>query len=115
MKFLADENFNGHVVHALLGRLPAGSLIRAQDVGLSGADDASVLEWAASNQCIVLTHDVATFSDFAYARVEASLPMPGVFEVSQRQPLREIVEEIILIAACSAGEEWKDRVVYLPL
>ena len=46
LSFLADENFNGHIVRGLLRRLPTLDLVRIQDVGLSGAEDAEVLEWA---------------------------------------------------------------------
>jgi predicted nuclease of predicted toxin-antitoxin system len=115
MNFLTDENFNGPIFRALRRVLAPGSIVRVQDVGLMSADDPTVLEWAAIHDHIVLTHDVRTFKDFAYARVAASLPMPGVFEITRRQPLRLIVEEIQTIQACSTPDEWRDRVVYLPL
>jgi hypothetical protein len=47
-------------------------LVRVQDVGLSGTDDPRVLEWAAGHERILLTHDVATITAFAYERVAAS-------------------------------------------
>jgi hypothetical protein len=83
-------------------------------VGLIGADDPTILEWAAANDYIVLTHDAATFSDFAYERVGAFLPMPGVFQVHQAESLKVIIETIEIIQACSSADEWQDRVVHLP-
>jgi hypothetical protein len=53
--------------------------------------------------------------DIAYARVEKSLPMPGVFEVSEGLPLAPVIEELILIDGASDPEEWSDAVRYLPL
>jgi Domain of unknown function (DUF5615) len=47
LKLAADEDFNGDVVRGLWRREPALDLVRVQDVGLSGADDGAVLEWAA--------------------------------------------------------------------
>jgi hypothetical protein len=46
----ADENFNNDIVRGLLRRNPRLDIVRAQDVGLSGAGDEAVLEWAAREQ-----------------------------------------------------------------
>lgn len=43
----ADENFNNDIIRGLLRRKPDLDIVRVQDVGLSGADDPTVLEWAA--------------------------------------------------------------------
>ena len=79
LRLLADENFNGDVVRGLLLRQPDLDLVRVQDVGLAGADDTEFLAWAAENNRIVLTHDRATMSDYAYERVAAGEGMAGVF------------------------------------
>ncbi len=47
IRFLLDENFNGKVVRGLRARKPDVDMIRIQDTELSGADDPTVLEWAA--------------------------------------------------------------------
>ena len=44
LRFAADENFNGDIVRGLLRRNPKLDIVRVQDVGLSGADDPSVLD-----------------------------------------------------------------------
>jgi len=43
----ADENSNNDIVRGLLRRKPDLDIVRIQDAGLSGADDPTVLEWAA--------------------------------------------------------------------
>jgi hypothetical protein len=83
-QFLADENFNNQIVRGILRQGPDIDIVRVQDVGLSGADDPTVLAWAAQAGRIVLTHDVATMITFAYERIQAGLSMPGLFEVSRR-------------------------------
>jgi hypothetical protein len=45
-----------------------------------------VLAWAAEQQRILLTHDVATITAFAYERVRTGKSMPGVFEVAHTAP-----------------------------
>lgn len=42
-----DENFNNDIVRGALRRKPDLNVVRVQDAGLSGADDPTVLEWAA--------------------------------------------------------------------
>ena len=58
---VADENFNHKIVRGVLRRKPEVDIVRIQDVGLSGADDPSVLEWAAQEDRVLLTHDVSDF------------------------------------------------------
>ena len=115
VRFLADENFNTQIVRGVLRRNPDIDIVRVQDVNLSGADDPTVLAWAAEKGRIVLTHDVATMTTFAYQRIQAELSMPGLFEVSRRVPVGLAIEEIILIAECSIEGEWEGQVRFLPL
>ena len=114
-RFLADENFNNQIVRGALRQSPETDIVRVQDVTLSGADDPTVLAWAAQAGRIVLTHDVATMTTFAYQRIQAGLSMPGLFEVNRRVPVGLAIEEIILIAECSLEGEWEGQVRFLPL
>jgi predicted nuclease of predicted toxin-antitoxin system len=54
MKLLADENFDNNIIRGLLRRNPDIDIVRVQDVGLSGKDDPTVLEWAAQENRILL-------------------------------------------------------------
>jgi hypothetical protein len=82
---------------------------------LLAADDPTVLAWAAAENRVLLTHDVATMARFAYQRVAAGLSMPGVFEIGTSVPISQAIEEILLVAECSAEGEWEGQVRYLPL
>ncbi len=115
VRFLADENFNNQIVRGILSQNPDIDIVRVQDVDLSGADDPTILTWAAQEERIVLTHDVATMTTFAYQRIQAKLSMPGLFEVSRRVSVGLAIEEIILIAECSIEGEWEGQVRFLPL
>ncbi|MGB3292078.1 MAG: DUF5615 family PIN-like protein [Phormidesmis sp.] len=115
VRFLADENFNNQIVRGLFRQSPDIDMVRVQDVDLSGADDPTVLSWAAQEKRVVLTHDVATMITFAYERINAELSMPGLFEVSRRVPVGLAIEEVILIDQCSLDGEWEGQVRFLPL
>ena len=115
IRFLADENFNNQIVRGVWRQRPDIDIARVQDVNLSCIDDPTVLAWAAKAERIVLTHDVATMTTFAYQRIEAGLSMPGLFEVSRRVSVGLAIEEIILIADYSLDGEWEGQVRFLPL
>ena len=115
LRLLADENFSARVVRGLRQRSPQLDIVRVQDVGLMGADDPAVLVWAADEGRILLTHDVTTMTRYAFDRVLAGLPMPGVFAAGRAVSIGQAIEDILLLAECSLDDEWEGQVRYLPL
>ncbi len=115
IRLLADENFNGKIVRGLLQRNPGLDIVRAQDVGLTRAEDPIVLEWAAVEGRIVLTHDVSTMPDFAYERIGRGVPTAGVVVIGDDIPVGRGVEEILILLECSREGEFENRVHYLPM
>ena len=116
MRFLADENFDNAILRGVLRENPDFDVIRVQDIEIYHADDPTVLEWAAKEKRILLTHDVKTMSRYAADRVEAGLPMPGVIEINRRKmSIGQAVTELLLIDGASDAAEWENKVTYLPL
>ena len=114
-RWLADENFNGQIVRGLLRARPGLDIVRTQDVGLAGADDATLLEWAASQGRILLTHDLKTMPAHARSRMLDGRLLAGVVCAKRALPVALVIEEILAIDAYGEPEEWKGRVDYLPL
>ena len=110
-----DENFNNDVIRGLLRRNPALDVMRVSDAGLAGLDDPGVLAWAAGERRVLVSHDVTTLTAFAYTRVQAGQPMPGLFEVGPAVPIAIAIQDLLLIAECSLPDEWEGQVRYLPL
>ncbi|HEX8734890.1 MAG TPA: DUF5615 family PIN-like protein [Pyrinomonadaceae bacterium] len=115
IRFLSDEDFNRRILRGLRRRLPTLDVVRVQDIGLITQPDTEVLEWAAKENRVLLTHDITTMSKHAFDRVNQGLPMPGIIEVPQLVPIGEAIEELILIAECSLENEWQNQVIFLPL
>ncbi|VXD11251.1 conserved hypothetical protein [Planktothrix serta PCC 8927] len=115
LRLLSDENFNGDIVRGLFLRQPDLDLLRVQDVGLRKVDDPEILGWATSNGRILLTHDRATMPDFAYERLSQGQQMSGLFVINDRMPVRQVIDELLLLIDCSEQDEWKGIVLYLPL
>ena len=115
LKLAADENFNNDILRGLLRRNPEVDVVRVQDAGLSGADDPAVLAWAAAEGRVLLTHDVATMTRYAYERAVRGEPMPGVFEVARTVPVALAIDDLLLLTEGSLEGEWEGQVRYLPL
>ncbi len=115
IRLAADENFNGIVLRGLLRRKPDLDIVRVQGAGLAGLDDSAILEWAASEGRILLTHDVSTMTRYAYERLAHGLPMPGVVEVADDFRIGRAIEELVLLAECGQEGDLDGQVGYLPL
>lgn len=115
LRLAADENLNNAIVRGIMRRNPAIDIVQIHDVGLAGADDPAVLEWAAQNGRVLFTHDVTTMTCYALDRVRRGQSMPGLFEVGRDVPLGSAIENILLVAKCSRDGEWQGQVRYLPL
>ena len=115
MKFLADENFGSAILRGLLRRNPDIDIIRVQDHGLANTDDPIILEWAANQDRIVLTHDLRTMPDFAYERIARQQKMPGVIAMRQDIHIGTAINDILLIIECMTAEELENGILRLPL
>ena len=105
LRLAADENFNGDIVRGLLRRNPKLDIVRVQDVGLSGADDPSVLQWAADQRRIIVTHDISTLAKHAFDRIATDQPMPEIFEVKSIAPIEQTIDDLILLTKCNFDNE----------
>ncbi len=114
LRLLVDENFDNTIVRGLFRRNLILDIVRVQDVGLSGVDDPTILEWAAQEGRVLLTHDVATITRYAYDRVREGKAMPGVIEISTDAPIGRVIEDVLVLVACSQDGELEGQVQYLP-
>jgi hypothetical protein len=115
IRFIADEDFNGRIVRGLLLRKKNLDVVRVPDVGLSGASDEKLLEWATDNNRIVLTHDNRTMPRHVADRLNGGLSVPGVLIVDDNAPIGICTEELLIIEECSTADEWLNVVLYVPM
>ncbi|MCS6919064.1 MAG: DUF5615 family PIN-like protein [Fimbriimonadales bacterium] len=115
LRIAADENFSAAILEGLIRRLPRLDALTVQQAGLQGANDTQVLEWAASENRILLTHDWRTMPRHAMNRVERGQLMPGVIVVPRSMPIGQAIEEVELVLGASLPGELNGRLVRLPL
>lgn len=115
LRLVSDENFNGAIVRGLLRRHPELDIVRVQDVGLMQTPDPDILEWAAGQNRVLLSHDISTVPPAAHQRVADGKPMPGVFIVPDRIPIGQGVDEILFLSTDVEPHEWVNQVLFLPV
>ena len=113
-KFLADENFDGHVLREITRLLASFDVVRVQDVRLQGAKDEVILEWAAENDLVVLTHDVRTMTRHGRDRLAQGLLFPGMVVVKRTSAIGRIVKELEVLIACTNEDEWGNYIWFIP-
>ena len=112
-QFLTDQNFNARIVTQLRNRITDLNLISVRDVGLANTPDPSVLEWAAEQSRVVLSHDINTMERFAQDRIDAGLPMPGLIIVRQQLTVGEALDRIEWVVQTMTDEGIEGQIVTL--
>ena len=115
VRFLADHDLNEHIVAGVARHERRAEFQRVRQVGLSEARDHEILEYAARQGFVVVSHDVNTMPAAAFSRIERGQPLAGLLMVKQTEPVRAIIDNLILIWQATEFEEWKDQVVFLPI
>jgi uncharacterized protein YukJ len=78
-------------------------------------DDRIILQHAAEQNRIVLTHDQRTMVPYAYQRAGRGDDMPGVIHVDlNRMSIGESIDELVRFVDRFRPEEIKYRVIFLP-
>ena len=115
VRFLFDEDFNGHIVRGFRRRQPRADTRTVREAGVEGADDPIVLKWAAAHRRLVISHDRRTMTAAARSRIREGLPMTGLVLFRQDCPVAVAIEELELVSEVSTAEEWHDVIAFLPL
>lgn len=114
-EFLADHDLNERIVVGVRRRESGVRFVRVRDLGLQHLSDDGVLEYAAREGFIVVSHDVKTMSAGAVERTVAGRSMSGLLLAQQRGPVAPIIDDIVLIWSASSAEEWENQIGFLPL
>ena len=114
-RFLADEDLRTSISRAVRRREPAVQITSVVEQGLGSASDADVLEFAWQDRWLIVSHDVNTMKAFAEARIADGRGIHGLLLAPQSRSTRSVAGSLILIWSASDFEEWRDRIVYLPI
>ncbi len=115
VRFLADEDVRADIIQGLRSREPAVDILDVKSAGLRGSKDPVLLELAAEQDRILITHDRNTMTGHFYERVAAGKSGPGLFIVPKwPSTVGQVIESLLLVWAASQAQEWRNQIVYLP-
>ena len=114
IRFLADADLHQAIVTAAIRREPGVDFKTAAAAELKGLNDLQVLEEAAREGRVLISHDQSTMPDH-FAEFIQQRQSAGLLIVPQHLPHHLVVEEILMVWHASEADEWINRVAYLPL
>ncbi len=115
LRLLIDENLDQRILRGLQQRLPELLYTVVQESGLAGAPDAALLEWAASNRHVLVTHDRKSMLKAAQQRMRSGQKIEGVVVVKKDLPLSRAIEDLnLLLGSCAEGD-LENQIVFIPL
>jgi hypothetical protein len=114
IRFQADADLNEVIIIGVQRREPEIDFRTANQAGLSGLGDFEVLQAAALDNRILVSHDFKTMPA-AFARFLNEHSSPGVFIVPQSMEFLVAIENLMMIWAASDAAEWLNRICRIPL
>ena len=114
VRFQADNDLKSAIIRAARRREPGIDFLSAQEAGLDGVSDPELLDRAAGNGRVVVSHDHRTMLSHFRNHLAAGKFSPGLRVVSQRAPIRDVIESLLLVWVFSDPEELRDQAYYLP-
>jgi hypothetical protein len=115
IRFQADNDLNGLIGSATLRFERVIDFRTAHSAGLDGLSDDLVLERAAQDHRMLVTHDKRTMPGHFASLIRRGGRSPGVLVViPQDVALARIVESLVLVWADDRPEDWINLITKVP-
>ena len=105
IRFLADADLDYAIVQGVRRREPAIDFKSANEAGLEGLPDNGVLEVAAGEERVLVSHDKRTMPVHFAARIRSGRRSPGVLLALPRATAGEIVDSLLIIWSASREDD----------
>jgi hypothetical protein len=114
VRFLADEDLHAGIVDGLRSREPAIDILDGKTAGMRGEKDTVLLDLAARQDRILITHDRNTMTRFFMeARRLRQVESRDLHGSANEQDWRSYRGASSRMGT-SQAEEWRNQIVYLP-
>lgn len=114
VRFLADANFNQKIVAGLMLRERAIDFALPQEMIPERMKDPDILDLAYLSSRIVVSHDVRTMPRWFDECVEERR-CAGLILVPDNLPIRDVIQDLLMIWHLTEAHEWVNRMEWLPL
>lgn len=113
LPLLTDEDLQGAIVNGLRLHFPHINMVRVQDIGLAQTLDPIILEFAANQNRVVLTHDRNTMTAHAQDRINQGLHMPGLIVVEQSIKIGKAIQDVGTLAEAGDAGDLDGQILFL--
>jgi hypothetical protein len=120
LAFLLDEHLRGPLWQAVLQHnLRGGEWLDVVRVGDSpdlplAIDDSALLRWAEREGRILVTEDRQTMPRHLQEHLATGHHSPGILIPRTGQPMRAVIECLVLIALAAEPADFADMITYIP-
>lgn len=114
IRFQADNDLKFAVVRGVRLREPSINFASAAEAKFDYLSDPEILEQAARDERVLVSHDRQTMIDHFRNRLAAGKSSPGLALVSQGVPIGLVVESILILWAVSSPVELSGQIFHLP-
>ena len=114
VRFQADADLDGRILRGLRRTSLEIEIRTAFDAGFEGLKDPEVLRLASESGRVLVSQDRRTMPGH-FARYIERARSPGVILLREAIPIAAAIEELVLIWSASEGDEWLNRLVWIPL
>jgi hypothetical protein len=115
LRLLIDQDVDHDILRGLQRRIPQLDAVTAFEIRMSEATDPELLNWAAQEGRIIVTHDRTTMPAHAADLMGEGKNIAGLFVVPRSLSLHQVIEDLELMITCSENDEWVNVIRYLPL
>jgi hypothetical protein len=113
VRLYMDENVHGAITRGIRKR--GVDVVTVQEDGYGGRDDPDVVDRAAALERVVFSQDEDLLAEATH-RQRNGIAFAGlVFAAQGKVSIGQCVRDLELIAFAGTGEDFSDRVHYLPL
>ena len=117
VRFLLDENLSPRLKLAILRLNSDIDILRVGDSGapVLGTSDPDILIYLQQSQRLLLTDNRKSMPEHLEIHWANGGCIWGLFWLRPKARIRELAENIILIWETTEAEDWKDRIIWIPL
>ncbi|MCW5934863.1 MAG: DUF5615 family PIN-like protein [Fimbriimonadia bacterium] len=117
IRYLLDEHVSPSIRQQLIRKSPdlVVWIIGDPDAPPKGASDPDLLTWCEEHEFFLITNNRKTMPSHLADHLTNGHHMPGILVVDPSRDIGQLLDELVLIAYASFENEYRDRIVYLPL
>jgi predicted nuclease of predicted toxin-antitoxin system len=117
LRYLLDENVDVRYRSQLLRYAPAliVKVVHDPDVPPKETTDPQIVQWCEAHEFILVTNNRRSMPRHLADHLANGGHVPGIFVLDPEMSMGETIEELILISEASFTDEYRDRIIYLPI